>query len=184
MQKLRLLSRDCDYRAVTAEVYRNEEIRDAFISGISSIPIRLRLLENTSEESMKLDAIFNQARSLDIAQRNSENFNLSQATTGFEDNSSLNATKDLPNVGRSLEQEKQEICDCTDATQSCKYENSTGNNPWKKCSRCGSWEQHPASKCPAKRSVLSVATLGTTPKSAVPVVKPLISLHQVVEYLF
>jgi len=36
-----------------------------------------------------LDAIFNQARSWDIAQRNSENFNLSQATTGFGDNSSL-----------------------------------------------------------------------------------------------
>ena len=101
---------------------------------------------------MKLDAIFNQARSLDIAQRNSENFNLSQATTGFEDNSSLNATTDLPNMGRSLEQEKQEICNCTAATQSCKYENSTGINLWKKCSRCGSWEQHPASKCPAKRS--------------------------------
>jgi len=66
---------------------------------------------------MKLDAIFNQARSLDIAQRNSENFNLSQATTRFEDNSSLNATKGLPNVGRSLEQEKQEICNCTAATQ-------------------------------------------------------------------
>ena len=58
LQKLRQLSRDCDYKAVTAGVYRNEAIRDVFISGISSIPIRLRLLENTSEESMKLDAVF------------------------------------------------------------------------------------------------------------------------------
>jgi len=187
-QKLRQLSRDCDYKAVTAEVYRNEAIHDAFISGISSIPIRLRLLENTSEESMKLDAIFNQARSLDIAQRNSENFNLSQATTGFEDNSSLNATKDLPNVGRSLEREKQEVCNCTAATQSRTYENSTGNNLSKKCSRCGSWENiqlHNA--LPREASVLSVAILGTTPKSAVPAVKPLIILHQVaqvVDYLF
>ena len=37
---------------------------------------------------------------------------------------------------------------------------------------------------PREASVLSVATLGTTPKSAVPVVEPLIILHQVVEYLF
>jgi len=89
LQKLRQLSRDGYYRSVAAEVHRSEAIRDAFISGISSIPIRLRLLENTSEVSMMLDAIFNQARSWDIAQRNSENFNLSQATTGFGDNSSL-----------------------------------------------------------------------------------------------
>jgi len=54
LQKLRQLSRDCDHEDVTAEVHRNEAICDVFISGISSLPFRLRQLETACEESMKL----------------------------------------------------------------------------------------------------------------------------------
>ena len=131
------------------------------------------------EESMKLDAIFNQARSFDIAQRNSENFNLSQVTTGFEDNSSLNATNDLPHVGRSSEQEKRKKF--VIALLQLKAVNMTIQLVLI-CRRSaavvvlGSNIQL-QNALPREVSVLSVPTLGTTPKSAVPVVKPLIILH-------
>jgi len=40
LQKLRQLSRNYGYKTVTAEAHRNEAVRDAFISGITSIPIQ------------------------------------------------------------------------------------------------------------------------------------------------
>ena len=43
---LRQLARDCAFQNVTAEIYKNEPTRDAFISGINSSVIRQRLLED------------------------------------------------------------------------------------------------------------------------------------------
>ena len=45
---LRQLARDCAFQNVTAEIYKDELTRDAFISGISSSVIRQRLLEDTN----------------------------------------------------------------------------------------------------------------------------------------
>ena len=45
MVELETLSRDCNFTEVTAEVYRQESIRTAFISGIRSNQIRQRLTE-------------------------------------------------------------------------------------------------------------------------------------------
>uniref|UniRef100_A0A2C9K8P8 EF-hand domain-containing protein n=1 Tax=Biomphalaria glabrata TaxID=6526 RepID=A0A2C9K8P8_BIOGL len=45
LQKLRSLSKDCNFKAVTAEQHREESIRDAFITGIAS---NCRLFENAS----------------------------------------------------------------------------------------------------------------------------------------
>jgi hypothetical protein len=44
LQQLKHLSKDCNYQAVTAERYRDDSIRDAFINGIQSTNIRQRLL--------------------------------------------------------------------------------------------------------------------------------------------
>ena len=44
--RLDYLSKECDYQNVTAEQHRFGLIRNAFIAGMSSIPIRQRLLEN------------------------------------------------------------------------------------------------------------------------------------------
>ncbi|XP_065671655.1 uncharacterized protein LOC136089531 [Hydra vulgaris] len=71
LQELRKLSKNCNYKDVSAQQYREEQIRDAFISGITSNYIRQRLLENST---LNLQSAFNQARSLDIAQRNSESY--------------------------------------------------------------------------------------------------------------
>ena len=51
--------------------YRDECIRDSFISELASNTIRQRLLENRSNE---LQIIFNQARALEMAQKNSESY--------------------------------------------------------------------------------------------------------------
>ena len=49
LQKLKQLSKDCNYRAIAPDVSRNKAIRDAFISGLIPNDIRSRLLENTKK---------------------------------------------------------------------------------------------------------------------------------------
>ncbi|XP_064117671.1 uncharacterized protein LOC135223096 [Macrobrachium nipponense] len=56
-------------KSVTAEQYRQELVRDAFINGIASAFIRQRLLEN---KSLNLEAAHSQARTLDLAQRSAD----------------------------------------------------------------------------------------------------------------
>ena len=46
LQKLKLMSIDCNFQAVTALIHKEEAIRDAFIGGLVSNEIRQRLLEN------------------------------------------------------------------------------------------------------------------------------------------
>ena len=68
-QSLHILSKDCGLRNVTAEEYRNELVRDAFINGLSSHSIRQRLLEN---DQLSVTQAFDNARSLRTAQDHSE----------------------------------------------------------------------------------------------------------------
>ena len=68
-QVLKILSKDCNFQAVTAAKYCEESIRDAFISGLQSPGIRQRLLEN---KTLDLATMACQARALDSAKRNSE----------------------------------------------------------------------------------------------------------------
>ena len=58
-------------KTLTATVYRDESVRDAFITGLQSGSIRQCLLENST---LDLNAMFTQARSLDAAQRSSETY--------------------------------------------------------------------------------------------------------------
>ena len=44
--KLQKLARDCNFRQVTSEQYRQETVRDALTNGLSSNGMRQRLLEN------------------------------------------------------------------------------------------------------------------------------------------
>ena len=64
-QRLKKLSADCNFTAVSAVQSRNASIRDAFIAGLCSSHIRQRLLEDNVTE---LQAAFDKARSLDDAQ--------------------------------------------------------------------------------------------------------------------
>ena len=62
------MSKHCGLRDVTAEKYRNELVRDAFINGIASHSIRQRLLENSE---LTVTQAFHNARSLRTAQERS-----------------------------------------------------------------------------------------------------------------
>ena len=66
-QNLHKLSKDCKFKAVSAEQYRDEMLRDAFINGLLSPEIRQRLLEN---DKLTMDSAFDKASSMDVAQRN------------------------------------------------------------------------------------------------------------------
>ncbi|XP_064116504.1 uncharacterized protein LOC135222349 [Macrobrachium nipponense] len=65
LRELRKLRKDCNLKAVSAEQYREELIRDAFINGLASPMIWQRLLEN---KTLDLQAAYDQACSLDLAQ--------------------------------------------------------------------------------------------------------------------
>ena len=71
LQALKTLSKDCNFQNVTAAQYREESIRDAFISGLQSPLIRQRLLENNT---LDLKTMFDQARALESAIRSSESY--------------------------------------------------------------------------------------------------------------
>ena len=47
LQALQILSKNCQFRDVSSEEYRQELVRDAFVNGLASHHIRQWLLENT-----------------------------------------------------------------------------------------------------------------------------------------
>ena len=66
---LKNLARFCNYKDVSADVYKEESIRDAMITGICSDTIRQRLLE---QETLTLEEAILKARSLEAAHKNAE----------------------------------------------------------------------------------------------------------------
>ena len=54
IQALKILAKDCNFRAVTATQYQDEAIRDAFINGINSNEIRQRLLEHNDDSGFNV----------------------------------------------------------------------------------------------------------------------------------
>ena len=70
------MSKDCNYREVSASQNRDEAIRDAFISGLLSSLIRQRLLENNT---LTLEAAFDQARALESAKKRSDSYRIFHA---------------------------------------------------------------------------------------------------------
>ena len=73
LRELHKLSKDCKFRAVSAEQYKEECVRDAFINGLASPVIRQRLLEN---KTLDLKSAYDQAYTLDLAQRNANAYSL------------------------------------------------------------------------------------------------------------
>ena len=65
------LAKDCDFREVTAAQYRDDMIRDSFISGILSTNIRQRLLEH---KTLSMKEAYDQALTIDDANRNCRMF--------------------------------------------------------------------------------------------------------------
>jgi len=123
VQRLEKLSKDCDCRDVTAENYRLELMRDAFIAGMLSVPIRQRLHEN---REMTFWQAYNQARDQEMAHRNAETFQEpgTCSATAFDEASS---------------KDNHEEAELLHATAFSK----------KLCYFCGQ-HNHPRKECPAK----------------------------------
>ncbi|CAC5378337.1 unnamed protein product [Mytilus coruscus] len=69
LKELKILAKDCNFQPVTADKFKKEYIRDAFINGLCSQIVRQRLLEN---KTLARKTMFNLARTYDLAQRSIE----------------------------------------------------------------------------------------------------------------
>ena len=69
LQNLKILSRDCDFIALTASQARDIAIKVAFISGVRSNQIRQRMIEN---KDLDLATVYELALTLDMAQKQSD----------------------------------------------------------------------------------------------------------------
>ena len=142
LQKLKTLSKECDFRAVSAEENRDAAVRDAFIGGLNSNHIRQRLLEKSS---LNLTAAFDLARSLEMAEKQSQTFftqTVAAVPTTPVDKPAVgscqqNASKLQPT---SFNPCQNELCAAAS--------NSNPNN----CFFCG-YARHHRSKCPALNAI-------------------------------
>lgn len=124
---LKILSKECNFKAVTAAQHCEEYIRDAFISGLQSPAIRQRLLEN---KTLDLATMYDQARALDSAQKNSESYG------GAPSSRLLSAAHENTTIIGDVETESDIVASAAKA----------------KCFFCGLL-RHPRSKCPARDAV-------------------------------
>ncbi|XP_057305421.1 uncharacterized protein LOC130642352 [Hydractinia symbiolongicarpus] len=125
LNELKTLAKECDFHPVSAEEYKSEMIRDAFINRLSSNIIRQRLLEN---RTLDLQTAFDKARALDVAQQSSSVY--SQQHTFTEITAALPSNLDISTK--------------TDAS------NKPSNQGF--CCFCGN-TRHPRSKCPAHKAI-------------------------------
>ena len=78
LQALKIHTKECNLKPVTATEYCKEYIRDAFIFGIHSNQIRQKLLE---DKTLDLKTMFDQSRALNSAMRSSESYSTPQSVT-------------------------------------------------------------------------------------------------------
>ena len=129
LNQLKLLAKECQFKAVSAEVYKDEQIRDAFIDGLISPNIRQRLLENTT---LTLTEAVTQARSLELAQKTSEQYN-------NDNNPNTNPiTVNAANVDSFPDEDTDYVAAVDVGKTACWF--------------CGG-PRHHRSKCPAKDSI-------------------------------
>ena len=127
LHALKTLSKDCNFKSVTAALHREESNRDAFISGLQSSLIRQRLLEN---KMLDLAAMFDQARSLDLAQKNLE----------------LYCAPPAPSFSSAANEQRVAI---EEVSIDHSFASAAANN---KCFFCGN-ARHPRAKCPARDAI-------------------------------
>ena len=143
LQNLKLLSKDCNFKAVTAEKCGQEAIRDAFITGLRSPNIRQRLLES---DNLSLDEVVKIARSLDMAQRNADMYCPPTATTSFSCAAANTRTAvDSINLQNTPSNEKETL------ERTASPDNIVATADRRKCFFCGQ-SFHRRENCPAKNS--------------------------------
>ena len=141
LQELNKLSKDCQLKAVSAEQYRQDLVRDAFINGLQNSAIRQRLLE---QMDLTLTQAHDTARSLESAQKNSEQYVLS--------NPIVAATADIQNNQTFKSNQSDVISPLASGTSSI---SSTAAINSKLCWFCGG-SFHRRTRCPARNSECSL----------------------------
>ena len=148
LQELKILGKDCNFSDVTAYQYRDEAVRDAFITGLLSTNIRQRLLEN---KTLNFQTAFDQARALDTAQRSSETYNNFSTTASAVKDSNIQQSKQQESIPLNVQGEYHFPGNkCQDFAG--RYVASTSQNM--KCFFCGN-KVHPRALCPARECDLS-----------------------------
>ncbi|CAB0007380.1 unnamed protein product, partial [Nesidiocoris tenuis] len=130
LQILKTLSKDCNFKAVSAAQNREDCVRDAFVKGLVSSDIRQKLLENSI---LSLDEAAAKARAIESSVKQSQIYcshssNMSEPVFSSTQNSNHNAKEIAP----------------VSALQT------------RKCYFCGSTRLHPRIECPARDSVCSL----------------------------
>ena len=128
LNELKTLAKDCDLKTVSAEQYKSEMIRDAFINGLQSNHICQRLLEN---KTLNLQTAIDQAHSLDVAQQSSAMF----------------SQPSIPEVIAPMPRREFEKCSANDTSLAAV--NYKGKQNTQSCWLCGN-SCHLRNKCPAK----------------------------------
>lgn len=144
LQNLKLLTKDCEFRAVSADVYTQEAIRDAFISGLYSPMIRQRLLE---KETLSLTEAVQLARSLDLAQRNAELY--LTPTTPDNVSAAVDHSHSSDAVAVRPPSDVPVLPDCATAAEDTEFSAAVSRAS---CYFCGR-SSHPRPRCPARDAV-------------------------------
>ena len=140
---LKKLSKNCNFKAVSADGYRSELVRDSFISGLSSAYIRQRLLENAT---LTQDEAYKNALSLDQAQKNSSAYN----NSGSGVSANMAAAHVGIDSGAAPKVESQPEDDSSEEHSLAAAANVNRKNFEKKnCGYCGN-RAHSRHMCPAR----------------------------------
>ena len=138
LQRLKNLAKDCNYGPVSADLHRDESIRDIFIRGLRSSSIRQRILES---RNIQLQSIFDLARSLELAEEQSSSYNptpkpdiCAQTFSPKLDKGASTSSLTRPLISGSEPEDLDVIASSTE-----------------RCFFCGS-NRHPRSKCPAREA--------------------------------
>ena len=140
LQTLRALSKDCNFQAVTAEDYRQQMIRDAFINGLASSATRERLLEN---RDLTLDQAYEQTNALDCALRQ-----LLAYDGTFNANVVALAPKSPSKVSNEMSHHSTEA-----PVLAVSRESPSENYKKTSCFFCGNPSNHPRKWCPARNAI-------------------------------
>ena len=150
MQVLKGLSKACQFKLPnTAQEYEDEYVRDSFISGLSSPSIRQRLLE---EKDLTLDQAYQKARSMEIAQLQSQSYQgrSSQINVNAIDHLSNYTSSETSSSGKMSRPVSPELPDGhinAVSKRSGHRSHDTGS-----CDFCGN-SKHSRAVCPARNVV-------------------------------
>ena len=142
-------SKDCAFEEVTAEVYRSECIRTAFIAGLKSNHIRQRLLEETKPlaDTIKAAATYEQAL------RNNERYQAAGHLAACTVNEPYSELQQMQSPPPSPAPDQLSQAQLSAMFQPNQPRNDKGGN----CQYCG-FGRHPRNRCPAREAACNLCS--------------------------